>query len=406
MCQLGVLMIFALLVRTGLVSGCFCPAAIALLDFPPEVPADVCCLNYSGSAFSHVPWSAFTNWTKLEILDLSDCNISSVGMSEAAGSTLREVYLSHNQLVSLPMDFLANESSLMVLDLGWNLLQELPKNFLQDSNNLKVLDLQGNQLRFLPRSVLQHPSLQRLELHGNPWDCSCSFMESLVESSWNNQTSKMQVLVGNITCVSPQNMAGRVVWSLSLSDVCRLPGLTVLFIVLPLLILSTLVICWWCGRKKKKKEMLAFSTSKKKASSANCNGQKHRPKPQPVFDHDKTGDLKTKGILKNQMVLHPASILLGSTKDISDEVQTKDSVESLHQASSHCSSSTDGKRGSQEPDAASKSDLDTVSVTEVMKDSADREKAYLTQSTEYYSLVPGINLEDSDQGEYESVDLS
>lgn len=102
-------------------------------------------------------------------------------------------------------------------------------------------------------------------------------------------------------------------------------------------------------------------------------------------------------ILRNQLMLRPSSTLLDSTRDIYEEVEVKlGSVDSLAPPPSTCS--TEG--------AAGKQDLDTVSVSEVMKDSADREKAYLTQSTEYYSLVPGIEIEDSDHGEYESVDLS
>lgn len=53
----------------------------------------------------------------------------------------------------------------------------------------------------------------------------------------------------------------------------------------------------------------------------------------------------------------------------------------------------------------SEPEVDTVSVSEVLKDSADREKIYMSQSTNYYNLVPGIELEDSDNVEYENIDL-
>ncbi|XP_042283337.1 SLIT and NTRK-like protein 5 isoform X1 [Thunnus maccoyii] len=402
----GVLLLFTLLVKTRLVGGCVCPAATVLSQFPSEVSAGACCLNYSGSAFSHVRWSVFTNETNIEILDLSNCNITSVDMHGKVASTLQKVYLDHNRLTTLPREFLASQPSLMEVDLSGNLLQELPEGFLQDSDNLQRLYLQGNQLRFLPGSVLQKPSLKRLELYGNPWDCSCLLLEGLEEGKQANRTTKLQDLVGNLTCASPRNLAGRVVWSARLSDVCRPAGLTALFIVLPLLILSALVLCWCCGRKRKKKEAPVFSTSKKRASS--CNGQKHRSKQPPgAGEQYKAGGGGHEGILKNQLLLRPASALLGSTRDIYEEVEIKlGSVESLPRASSCCSSTTEGRQGSQEPDRASKTELDTVSVTEVMKDSADREKAYMTQSTEYYSLVPGIELEDSDHGEYENVDLS
>lgn len=53
----------------------------------------------------------------------------------------------------------------------------------------------------------------------------------------------------------------------------------------------------------------------------------------------------------------------------------------------------------------SEPEVDTVSVSEVLKDSADREKIYMSQTTRYYNLVPGIELEDSDNLEYETIDL-
>ncbi|KAG8013841.1 hypothetical protein GBF38_016036 [Nibea albiflora] len=303
---------------------------------------------------------------------------------------------------------MAGQSRLTEVDLSGNLIQKLPEGFLEDSNNLQKLHLQGNKLRFLPGSILQKPNLQWLDVDGNPWHCSCLLLEGIEEGRKLNRTTKLQDLVGNLTCVTPRHLAGMTVFSVRLSDACRPAGLTALFIVLPLLILSALVLCWCCGRKRKKKEVPISTSKKKRSSSSSSNGQKHRKKQQPATtEQNKTGHCLNEGILKNQLLLRPASTLLGSTRDIYEEVEIKlGSVESLPRVSSRCSSSTEGRQGSQEPDGASKAELDTVSVTEVMKDSADREKAYMTQSTEYYSLVPGIELEDSDHGEYENVSLS
>lgn len=406
--HLCLLLTVTLLVRTGLVDGCVCPAATVLSQFPSEVPTDVCCLNFSGSAFSHVRWSVFTNETNIETLDLSNCNISFIHAEGKDASSLQKVYLDRNRLTVLPTQFLAGQSNLTEVNLSENLLQELPEGFLQDSDNLQRLYLQVNQLRFLPASILQASSLQQLELDGNPWDCSCLLLEGLEAGRQANRTTKLQDVVRNLTCSSPRHLAGRTVWSVRLHDVCRPAGLTVLFIALPLLILSALLLCWCCGRKRKKKEAPVFSSSKKRVPSSTCNGQKHHGKQQPsAAEPRKAGDGVKEGILKNQLLLRPASTLLGSTRDLYEEVEIKvGSVDSLPQVSSRCSSSTEGRLGSQGPDGASKTELDTVSVTEVMKDSTDREKAYMTQSTEYYSLVPGIELEDSDHGEYENVDLS
>ncbi|XP_054623676.1 leucine-rich repeat-containing protein 38 [Dunckerocampus dactyliophorus] len=348
------------LLRTGLAGGCLCPPATILSEFPSEAPAAGCCLNFSGSTLGHVRWSWLTNQSILQILDLSNCNITSVEMSGVEASLLEKVYLGHNRIAALPRDFLAGQPRLEEVDLSSNRLEELPEGFLQDSDNLRSLHLQENQLSFLPASVLQRPALQSLELDGNPWDCSCSFLEVLE----NSKDTKTGDLVRNLTCISPWKLAGRVVWSVRLSDMCRPASLTALFIALPLLILSTLVVCWCCGRKRK--EALILGSSKKRTSGS------HGP---PAGGQQMSADCT-------------ASKLLSSTANVDEEKEVQlGSVESLHPGS--CCS--DGK--------PSRSELDSVSVSEVLKDSADREKAYMTQSTEYYSLVPGIQLDDSDHGE-------
>lgn len=404
-CQRDTFHIFILLLMIALGSGCLCPTATILSQFPSEAPADVCCLNFSGSTFGHVNWSVFTNGTDIETLDLSFCNITSIEMEGKEAFMLKKIYLGNNKLTTLPRDFVAGHPSLMVVDLRENLIQELSEGFLQDSNNLEELYLQGNQLRLLPGAILQKPSLQRLELDENPWDCSCLLVEGVEEGRKVNRSSNLKDLVGNLTCVSPRHLAGMTVLSVRLSDVCRPAGLTALFIVLPLIILSLLVLCWCCGRTRSRKDP-PLSPAKKKPSS--CNGQKHHKRPQPgTAEQHKTAPCINEGILKNQLLLRPASTLLGSTRDIYEEVEIKlGSVESIPRVSSHSSGSAEERKGTHEPDGVSRTELDTVSVTEVMKDSADREKAYLTQSTEYYSLVPGIDLDDSDHGEYENVDLS
>lgn len=398
-CQRTALLIFTLLLMTRLVGGCLCPPANVLSHFPSEVPTDVCCLNYSGSVFGHVRWSLFTNETNIEILDLSFCNITYVDLTDNETSILQKVYLNNNRIVLLPNNFLSGQPRLTELDLSENAMRELPDGFLQNSENLQELYLQGNELHFLPGSLLQKPKLRKLQLDGNPWECSCLLLEGLEGGKKVNKTRKLEDLLGRLKCVSPSHLAGRTVLSVSLGEVCRPAGVTALFILLPLITLSTLVLCWCCGRKKDS----PIITSKRKVPSSSSDAQKHKLKQQSEnIQQDTLGLCASDANLENQLHGHPAS----STRDLYTEEETKlGSVESIPQVSADDSSSTEGKRGSHF-DRTSKTDLDAASVTEVMLDSADREKAYLAQSTEYYSLVPGFELDDSDQGEYETVGVS
>ncbi|XP_068197476.1 leucine-rich repeat-containing protein 26 [Antennarius striatus] len=404
--QPGAVLISLLLMKMRPVGGCVCPPASVLPQFPPEVPPSGCCLNYSGSTFGHVDWFVFANVTHVETLDLSSCNISSVETKSDLPTSLQRVYLGSNQLKTLPKAFLSNQPRLTELDLSRNQIQELPVGFLQDSDQIHWLNLQENHLRLLPSSVLLKPNIQRLELDGNPWECTCLLLERVEEAKKVNRTTTLQDLLGNFICVSPRHLFGRGILSVKLGDVCRPVGLTVLFIVLPLVILSALLLCWCCGRTGKRREG-PVCASKKRTRTNVRNGQKQGQKQPPGAPGEKkTESCASEGSFKNQLLLCPASSLMGSDRDVYEEVVIKlGSVESTPPVSSRYSSSTEGRLGSQEPDGASRADLDTVSVTEVMKDSSDREKAYLTQSTEYYSLVPGMELDDSDHGEYEDVKL-
>uniref|UniRef100_A0A8C7Z471 Uncharacterized protein n=1 Tax=Oryzias sinensis TaxID=183150 RepID=A0A8C7Z471_9TELE len=273
-----------------LADGCVCPEATVLPQVPSELAAGGCCLNYSGSALTHV---------------LCHGKVS---------SSLQKVFLDHNRLTVLPRNFLASQPNLTEVDLSKNLLQELPEGFLQESNSLQRLYLHGNQLHSLPGDVLQLPHLQRLELDGNQWDCSCLLLEALKVGGQTNRTSALQDLVGNLTCFSPRHVAGKMVWSLRQHDMCRPASLTALFIVLPLIILSALLLCWCCGRKrKKKKEAPVFGSSKKRALGSSSHIQKHLSKQQPSADeHWKDGDGSKQGILKNHQPPDQTPTLLDS----------------------------------------------------------------------------------------------
>ncbi|KAG5286242.1 hypothetical protein AALO_G00012590 [Alosa alosa] len=414
---LGILLVCPLLLTEGNENDCECPAATVLSEFLVNVAGGACCLNYSGSDFSHVQWEVLSSHPALRTLDLSHCNISQIHLTQKGDTPamLQNLYLGHNSLSALPEGFLTNASGLRVLDLKMNRLEGLPESFLEGSEELQELDLRGNLLTAISSSLLTRQGWRRLGLSHNPWACTCSLVEGLQGDGLHNSTSgrsssRLADAVGNLTCASPQSLAGQSVWSVQRMDVCAPPGLTALFILLPLLVLAVLVLCWFCGRKRKRKESMAFGLAGKNGSGrggqrTDCNGQrwhhsKHAPGGGSELAAPREGSKD--GIMKNQLLLRPSSALLGSTRDIYEEVEIRlGSVESITRPPSSISTEK------QEPqELGSKPDLETVSVTEVMKDSADREKAYLTQSTEYYSLVPGIEIEDSDHGEYESVDLS
>nr|XP_015210719.1 PREDICTED: toll-like receptor 8 [Lepisosteus oculatus] len=394
---------------------CECPKATILQTFPSAVSSGACCLNYSGSSFGSVKWSLFSQLQALKILDLSSCNITEIqDVAASDGLLLRELFLNHNRITLLPERFLANASNLRAVHLEDNRLDRLPDHFLRASDDLEELYLDFIRPSALALGLLK-PSLQKLELGNNSLDCSCALIETLQGYSKPqgvNVTDWSRVLE-NLTCASPENLNGKRVWMVHSTEVCRSHRLTALFVLLPLALVLVLLFCWCCGRKRKRKEG-TFKPAKhaNHLSTVDRNGSDwmldryHHYKPCEV-------PLPSEGeknvLLKNQLMLRPSTALLGSSRDLYEEVEIRlGSVDSLVPPISditNMASSMDSQEIRQ-PLEDGKPDVETVSVSEVLKDSADREKLYLTQSTEYYNLVPGIDLEDSDHGEYENVDLS
>ncbi|KAJ8387018.1 hypothetical protein AAFF_G00161950 [Aldrovandia affinis] len=91
-------------VTGGGVSGCECPQATILAQFPSKAPPESCCLNYSGSTFGSVTWALFSNVTALEVLDLSDSNITHIQGAAALPAQLSELCVGRNVLTALLLE--------------------------------------------------------------------------------------------------------------------------------------------------------------------------------------------------------------------------------------------------------------------------------------------------------------
>uniref|UniRef100_A0A8C8J8X5 Uncharacterized protein n=1 Tax=Oncorhynchus tshawytscha TaxID=74940 RepID=A0A8C8J8X5_ONCTS len=136
-------------------------------------------LHLDGNWLTDLPGKLFEAMSKLEVLNLSHNNISRVEPKALAGLVnLRELDLSYNRLQSLPLHLLDDLKKLSILRLGGNTLQELDISV----DSLKVLDLKGN-----------------------PWNCSCVFLNRVKSMT----DSKVQMRVSNATCASPEDQSGK-----------------------------------------------------------------------------------------------------------------------------------------------------------------------------------------------------
>ncbi|XP_055731642.1 leucine-rich repeat-containing protein 19-like isoform X2 [Salvelinus fontinalis] len=135
-------------------------------------------LHLDGNRLTDLPGKLFEAMSKLEVLNLSHNNISRVEPKALAGLVnLRELDLSYNRLQSLPL--------------------------LDDLKKLSILRLGGNTLRDLDISVDRNP-LKVLDLKGNPWNCSCVFLNRI-----KSITDSTDQIISDATCASPEHLSGK-----------------------------------------------------------------------------------------------------------------------------------------------------------------------------------------------------
>ncbi|XP_043941269.1 immunoglobulin superfamily member 10-like [Protopterus annectens] len=373
-----------------------------------NLPNATCCLNFTGSLINHLDWDIFKEVNGLQVLDLSYCNVSDINGSVSSVTSLSALYLNHNLLEKLPWRFLENAPALTILHLENNRLSELPKSFLKDSN-IRELYLDNNRLTSVPQSILR-PSLTQLGLANNCLECSCSLYGDMENFLQGNVSRHM--FFDHVLCHTPQHLQGRNLTDIQKSDACKGHGLTALFVCIPVLLILCAGVCYCCCCKESKMD---FDLSKEcQLATVERNGSRNISERHQYVPCEMTvpSENEKNVLLKNQVLLKPSVALLGSNRDLYEqvEVQIGASVESLA-GSREILQKMPSVSVEEEDDldclgAGFSLEEERVSMSDVLQDSTDREKMYLNQATDYYNLVPGIDLDDSDNFEYENVNLS
>ena len=102
---------------------------------------------------------------KDEVMDLSNCNLTSVPIELLEFKEMKVLYLSFNELTSIPKE-IGQLTKLQELYLLGNKLTFIPREIGQ-LINLEKLDLHYNKLTFIPREIGQLVNLQQLSLYNN-----------------------------------------------------------------------------------------------------------------------------------------------------------------------------------------------------------------------------------------------
>uniref|UniRef100_A0A8C4K5K2 SLIT and NTRK like family member 5 n=1 Tax=Dromaius novaehollandiae TaxID=8790 RepID=A0A8C4K5K2_DRONO len=171
----------------------------------------------------------FVDATGLDLLHLGNNRISVI-QDRAFGdlTNLRRLYLNGNRIEKLSPELFYGLQSLQYLFLQYNVIREIEAGTFEPVPNLQLLFLNNNLLRSLPGNIFSGLSLYRLslrsnhfsylpvsgvldqlksllqiDLHENPWDCTCDVVGMKL---WLEQLNT-GVLVDQVICESPKKFA-------------------------------------------------------------------------------------------------------------------------------------------------------------------------------------------------------
>ncbi|XP_054837053.1 leucine-rich repeat and transmembrane domain-containing protein 1-like isoform X2 [Eublepharis macularius] len=297
---------------------CNCGATTDFQEFQDALVPEMCCLNFTGTKIGSLDWSLFSGVAGLRKLYLSNCSISDIFNAHDDSSTMEILYLDHNQLRWLPGSFLRNAPSLRVIELKSNKLQELPESFLKASTQIQEIHLDFNDLSSLPSEIFK-PSLLILGLSNNSWDCTCTLLGVL-------EKYLFAPFYSEVVCSTPKHYSGLNIKAIPKQELCQTYKLTALFICLPLVAILTLVT--WCFCKQRKDTGYALRGGKEcRLATVESNGAKKLGEHHCYVPYELptvTAAESEKNIfLRNQVLLKPATALLGSSKDLYEEVEIK-----------------------------------------------------------------------------------
>nr|XP_023653239.1 platelet glycoprotein Ib alpha chain-like [Paramormyrops kingsleyae] len=217
---------------------------MGLRDIPSTVEWTTEVLIFKNNSFASLSWTAYTNFSKLHELDLSQNQVSALlRTSELVLPTLKILWLSSNRLQELPADAFAAAARLVeiyldgnqlqtlnsaafrgltyleILDLSQNRIRAVPKDLLYviPSTVLKTFDIENNYLTSLPNKFFSSkPNIPYVYLSQNPWVCNCE-MEYL--QSWlDDESFNVYIHTGpdsilsdpeSVVCDSPSHLKNR-----------------------------------------------------------------------------------------------------------------------------------------------------------------------------------------------------
>lgn len=211
--------------RQGLGVNCESKKIESLSNLKPK-PLSAHELNMRENNIHAVKKNQLLGYSSLNLLDLGGNNIKVIDNGTFQNlSELRWLYLDKNYLDTLLAEMFVGLVNLEYLSLEYNDIQLIVAGAFSHMPNLRVLFLNNNLLKSLPvdsfygislskislhnnyfthlpvAGVLdQLNSIIQIDLHGNPWDCSCNIIPF---KQWTEKLGA-DVIVSDLKCESPE----------------------------------------------------------------------------------------------------------------------------------------------------------------------------------------------------------
>ncbi|XP_030845993.1 toll-like receptor 4 [Strongylocentrotus purpuratus] len=201
-------------------------------------------LRYLGlkqNKIGSLPFGVFDSLFKLQVLDLSDCEISTIESGAFASITsLTTLSLQNNNLQILPLHIFDNLIHLSTFFIGNNALFYIDKALFAKTQMITWIDLARNQLSVFNQTTFSQISttLSSIDLSQNPIECSCKsqWLIMLLRGAINVQNGK------ETTCSfsSPKPFGGEALEFIQPNDLCTanvyVYFLTVFFVVIVVIV--------------------------------------------------------------------------------------------------------------------------------------------------------------------------
>ncbi|XP_069061298.1 SLIT and NTRK-like protein 5 isoform X1 [Pleurodeles waltl] len=188
-------------------------------DFSEATGLDL--LHLGKNRISYIQERAFADLTSLRRLYLNGNLIERLSPELFYGlQSLQYLFLQFNGIREIEPRTFDSLTSLQLLFLNNNLLRTLPSNIFSEVN-LSRLSLRSNHFSSLPVSGVlgQLRALVQIDLHENPWDCTC---DAVGMKLWLEQLNA-GVLVEDVLCETPKKYSGQDMRAVGAELLCPLP---------------------------------------------------------------------------------------------------------------------------------------------------------------------------------------